>query len=68
MAFFSQIMLSGAVSSFCVMLSISLTYFGLFSNLLTGQQPKCWEKFQNLKVLNLANNSFSGRIPETFGT
>ncbi|KAL1556246.1 receptor-like protein EIX1 [Salvia divinorum] len=33
----------------------------------TAVVPNCWEKMPNLGYLNLANNSFFGEIPQSFG-
>nr|GEY35930.1 hypothetical protein [Tanacetum cinerariifolium] len=37
------------------------------NNILSGVIPECWEKWENLIVLNLENNNFSSGIPITLG-
>ncbi|KEH25177.1 LRR amino-terminal domain protein [Medicago truncatula] len=56
--------------------SISLKYLDLKENGLRSAIAHCamgkvsnsWGKFQSLVLLNLAKNSFSGKVPNSFGT
>ncbi|KAK2651139.1 hypothetical protein Ddye_018628 [Dipteronia dyeriana] len=55
---------SGSISFLCTVLGEIFTNLDLSDNFLTGELPNCWLQLQDLVVLNLANNNFSGRIPD----
>ncbi|XVF37737.1 hypothetical protein REPUB_Repub20aG0035600 [Reevesia pubescens] len=40
----------------------------LANNLLSGEIPDCWIKWQSLMVLRLDGNRFTGKIPSSMGT
>ncbi|XVF37722.1 hypothetical protein REPUB_Repub20aG0034100 [Reevesia pubescens] len=40
----------------------------LANNLLSGEIPDCWIKWQYLKALRLDDNRFTGKIPSSMGT
>ncbi|XVF37723.1 hypothetical protein REPUB_Repub20aG0034200 [Reevesia pubescens] len=40
----------------------------LANNLLSGEIPDCWIKWQYLEVLRLDDNRFTGKIPSSMGT
>ena len=42
-------------------------FFYLSDNLLSRELPDCWLYFDSLSILDLANNSFSGKIPNSMG-
>nr|GMC99876.1 LRR receptor-like serine/threonine-protein kinase GSO2 [Ipomoea batatas] len=58
----------GSISFLCSIrstISIDLSY-----NQLSGEIPHCWNKsfVDDLHVLNLANNRFSGKVPNSLGS
>ncbi|XP_040371689.1 receptor-like protein EIX2 isoform X2 [Rosa chinensis] len=63
----SKNMFSGPLSSFCPTEAQKLSNLDLSDNLLSGELPSCWIKYQELLSLNLGNNTFSGNIPSTVG-
>ncbi|KAL6141129.1 hypothetical protein ACLB2K_059420 [Fragaria x ananassa] len=63
----SKNMFSGPLSSFCPTEAQELSNLDLSDNLLSGELPSCWVKYQGLLYLNLGNNSFSGKIPSAVG-
>ncbi|KAJ0098811.1 hypothetical protein Patl1_20273 [Pistacia atlantica] len=59
---------SGSSSFICSAFAEYLTYLDLSNNLLSGMLPDCWIKFEELVVLNVASNGFSGKIPPSMGS
>jgi Leucine-rich repeat (LRR) protein len=60
----------GTISHVCEILGFnnSLEILVLSSNNLSGVIPNCWTNGTNMIILNLANNSFVGSIPDSFGS
>ncbi|XP_023905694.2 receptor-like protein EIX2 [Quercus suber] len=63
--------LSGSISHFlCYKMNepkfMEFLYLG--KNLLSGKISNCWMKWQSLRVLNLGNNNFTGKIPTSIGS
>ncbi|XP_060667253.1 receptor-like protein EIX1 [Ziziphus jujuba] len=67
----SDNLLSGSISQFLCSSPIEpmkMASLYLAKNQLSGNLPNCWSKWNNIKVLNLNNNSFGGAIPSSFGS
>ncbi|XVF37739.1 hypothetical protein REPUB_Repub20aG0035800 [Reevesia pubescens] len=47
---------------------MTTSMLGLANNLLFGEIPDCWIKWQYLEVLRLDHNRFTGKIPRSMGT
>lgn len=58
---------SGSVSSICAITGEYFSYLDLSDNHLSGSSL-CWSNLQRLTVLNLANNQFSGPIPNSMNS
>ncbi|XVF37733.1 hypothetical protein REPUB_Repub20aG0035200 [Reevesia pubescens] len=54
---------------FCYELNHTMitSMLSLGNNLLSGEIPNCWIKWQSLTVLRLDNNKFTGKIPSSMG-
>ncbi|KAM7489876.1 hypothetical protein LguiB_027360 [Lonicera macranthoides] len=63
----SKNMFSGSIISLCTIVTEQLDYLTFSDNLLSGEIPDCWIDAVNLRVLDLANNNFSWKIPVSFG-
>ncbi|PPD80840.1 hypothetical protein GOBAR_DD22240 [Gossypium barbadense] len=48
--------------------TIGTRVLSLANNLLSGEIPDCWIKWQSLQVLRLDGNRFTGKIPSSMGT
>ncbi|MBA0785409.1 hypothetical protein Gotri_025177 [Gossypium trilobum] len=48
--------------------TITTSFLGIANNLLSGEIPDCWIKWQSLQVLRLDGNRFTGKIPSSMGT
>ncbi|XP_031248931.1 receptor-like protein EIX2 [Pistacia vera] len=62
---------SGTVSHFlCYGMNESklMQFLILKDNFLFGELPDCWMNWENLLVLNLGNNKFTGNLPSSMGT
>ncbi|KAA3480209.1 LRR receptor-like serine/threonine-protein kinase FLS2 [Gossypium australe] len=62
---------SGSLFHFlCYQLNGTITtgFLGIANNLLSGEIPDCWIKWQSLQVLRLDGNRFTGKIPSSMGT
>ncbi|KAI4352124.1 hypothetical protein L6164_006405 [Bauhinia variegata] len=46
----------------------NMEVLNLGKNLLSGEIPECWEKWQKLVAIKLCDNNFTGSIPKSFGT
>ncbi len=57
---------SGSISFVCKINDGLLRYLDLSDNMFSGQLPDCFVHWQNLIVLNLAGNSFTGNFPSSF--
>ncbi|KAK8498377.1 hypothetical protein V6N11_069873 [Hibiscus sabdariffa] len=68
--FFTNNSFSGSLSSFLCDYRLGkpkLFLLQLESNLLSGEIPDCWKQWQGIRVLNMANNNLTGRIPDSLG-
>ena len=60
----SKNLVSGSISLLCTIANGALSYLDLSHNLLTRVVPDCWQKWRDqLQILNLENNNFSGKLP-----
>ncbi|KAG4125986.1 hypothetical protein ERO13_D10G129999v2 [Gossypium hirsutum] len=48
--------------------TITTSFLGIANNLLSGEIPDCWIKWQSFQVLRLDGNRFTGKIPSSMGT
>ncbi|XVE89965.1 hypothetical protein DITRI_Ditri20bG0038800 [Diplodiscus trichospermus] len=68
--FFSNNSFSGSLSHFLCDYSLGepkLFLLQLETNLLSGEIPDCWLKWQGIRVLNMGNNNLTGKIPDSLG-
>ncbi|XVF06379.1 hypothetical protein REPUB_Repub06bG0043200 [Reevesia pubescens] len=68
--FFSNNSFSGSLSHFLCDYKLGepkLFLLQLETNLLSGEIPDCWLKWQGIRVLNMANNNLTGKIPDSLG-